>query len=395
MSVARKRILVAIDWYLPGFRGGGPITSIANLVDALGDQYDFSIVTSDTDDGESAPYENTATDQWVELGPNCRVWYCSREGRSYTHFRKLLGETDYDLLYLNSMFSLRYTIFPLWSSRAAKPEVPVLLAPRGMLHAGALRLKPLKKKVFLKVLRWMGITKHLIFQATDDQEFADIKGIFGEATQVLQAPNLPRMHQPAFASIEKCPNKLRLIFLSRLTEKKGLHLLLEMLRAQSAEIHLDIVGPDTEAGYWQRCAALVALLPKNITVHKSDGLPQQAAFALLQAAHCFAMPTMGENFGHSIFEAFVAGRPVLISDQSPWRNLETQQLGFDIPLESKPRFSEAISKLAAMDQLQWEQFATSSWSFAAAYLKRPEMLQATIAMLESAMSPKLEDKASN
>ena len=146
MTTPRKRILIAIDWYLPGFRGGGPITSIANLVDALGDEYDFLIVTSDTDQGESKPYLEIPTDRWVESGPHCSVWYCSAEGRGYRHFRKLLGETEYDLLYLNSMFSLRFTIFPLWSSRAAKPEVPVLLAPRGMLHAGALSLKPLKKK---------------------------------------------------------------------------------------------------------------------------------------------------------------------------------------------------------------------------------------------------------
>lgn len=385
MTTPRKRILIAIDWYLPGFRGGGPITSIANLVDALGDEYDFLIVTSDTDQGESKPYLEIPTDRWVESGPHCSIWYCSAEGRGYRHFRKLLGETEYDLLYLNSMFSLRFTIFPLWSSRAAKPEVPVLLAPRGMLHAGALSLKPLKKKIFLRIIRLMGIDKHLIFQATDAQEVLDIKGIFGEDTKVLQASNLPRMHQPPFQSLEKQSGSLRMVFLSRLTEKKGLHFLLELLQTQTADIHLDIIGPDTEQGYWQRCLALIAQLPKNVTVNKQDGLPPQAAFEKLVTAHCFVMPTLGENFGHAIFESFLAGRPVLISDQTPWQGLENQLIGFDIQLEDHAGFRAAIDRLAAMDQVEWELWAKSSWRFAEAYLDRGNLAKESECMLNAAL----------
>lgn len=390
MTAPRKRILIAIDWYLPGYKGGGPITSIANLVDALGDEYDFSILTSDTDDGESKPYVGIATDCWVELGPHCRVWYCSREGRSYSHFRKLLGETGYDLLYLNSMFSLRYTIFPLWSSRAAKPEIPVLLAPRGMLHAGALSLKPLKKKLFLRAIRLMGIDKHIIFQATDDQEVLDIQRVFGEKPKVLQAPNLPKMQQPPFASLPKSAGQLNLVFLSRLTEKKGLHLLLEMLQGQSGEILLDIIGPDTEPGYWQRCAALIDRLPANVRVEKHDALPPAEAFARLQAAHAFAMPTLGENFGHSIFEAFLAGRPVLISDQSPWRDLAARQLGFDIPLAATADFKAAIARLAGMDQPEWEQWARKSWGFAAEYIRQGTLKADQLTLLETAMASREE-----
>ena len=41
----KKKILVFIDWYLPGYRAGGPIQSIANLVNHLDDELDISIVT--------------------------------------------------------------------------------------------------------------------------------------------------------------------------------------------------------------------------------------------------------------------------------------------------------------------------------------------------------------
>ena len=45
----KKKILVFIDWYLPGFRAGGPIRSCANLISHLSDEFDFNIVTTDTD----------------------------------------------------------------------------------------------------------------------------------------------------------------------------------------------------------------------------------------------------------------------------------------------------------------------------------------------------------
>ena len=43
-KATRPVVLVAIDWYLPAYRAGGPIRSIANLVAALGDEIDFRIV---------------------------------------------------------------------------------------------------------------------------------------------------------------------------------------------------------------------------------------------------------------------------------------------------------------------------------------------------------------
>ncbi len=387
MNAVRKQILIAIDWYLPGYRGGGPITSVANLVDALGGEYDFSIITSDRDYAQKDAYPGIEADTWVTLSPHCRVWYCSAEAGSYRHFRRLIADTEYDLLYLQSMFSLRFTIYPLWNSRSNKPEVPVLLAPRGMLHAGALSLKPLKKKLFLALLRITGIHKQLRFQATDEQEIIDIRQVFGADTAVLRAPNLPSMKQTAWVSIPKEPGVLRLVFLSRLTEKKGLHFILEWLREQRANVQLDIVGPDEEQGYWQRCEQLIAALPPHIQVRKHPPAPPEEAVAYLQAAHCFVMPTLGENFGHAIFEALGVGRPVLISDQTPWRDLQARQLGYDIPLKNQREYHDALQQLAAMDQVEWDRWAQAAWTYAAAFIADGKLLAENEQLLQAAMLP--------
>lgn len=373
----RPRVLAMIDWYLPGYQGGGPIRSLANCVAALREDYDFQIVTSANDHGARTPYAGITPDTWTTAPDGTPAWYCSGDAASYRHMRSILASTRFDTLYLNSMFSLRYTLYPLWIARSTQPEATVILAPRGMLHAGALSLKPRKKRLFLGFLRLMGMHKQVVFHATDAQEVADVRRVFGEDVQVVLAPNLPEAQQPPLQLIPKAAGELRLLFLSRISEKKGLHLLLAALQSQTARIALDIVGPDAEPGYWARCEALIARLPANVVVRKLPPVPPAEGLAHQRAAHLFAMPTLGENFGHAIFEALSAGRPVLISDQTPWRDLEAQQAGLDLPLDNTTAWADAIAHYASMDAQAWEAQARGAYAYASAYLDDNTALAAT------------------
>jgi glycosyltransferase involved in cell wall biosynthesis len=180
------------------------------------------------------------------------------------------------------------------------------------------------------------------------------------------------------------------VFLSRLTEKKGLHHLIGYLATQPAQVRLDIIGPDEEPGYWARCAALIAQLPGNIVVEKHAPMPPGEAMAWLQAAHAFAMPTHGENFGHAIFEAFCAGRPVLISDQTPWQGLAARHLGWDIPLKDEAAYGAALTAMSGMDQAEWNVWAHASWDFAAATIAETGLVDAQVAMVEAVLASAAE-----
>ncbi len=70
---------------------------------------------------------------------------------------------------------------------------------------------------------------------------------------------------------------------------------------------------------------------------------------MLEQAHLFFLPTHGENFGHAIAEAFAAGVPVLISDTTPWRDLRSSGVGWDLSLDEPQCFVEAIEMCANMD----------------------------------------------
>ena len=60
----KKSILLFIDWYLPGFKAGGPIRSMANMVQHLGKEFQFKIITRNTDYTSSEPYPGIVTDAW-------------------------------------------------------------------------------------------------------------------------------------------------------------------------------------------------------------------------------------------------------------------------------------------------------------------------------------------
>src|SRR5690606_20694183 len=68
--------------------------------------------------------------------------------------------------------------------------------------------------------------------------------------------------------------------------------------------------------------------------------------ALFSKYDLFFLPTRGENYGHVIAEALSMGTPVLISDQTPWRELQADDLGWDVPLASVAEFACTIQALA-------------------------------------------------
>jgi hypothetical protein len=55
----KTKILIAIDWYRPAHKAGGPITSIENLVDLLGDEphLEFYVICGVFDYGEQQPLD--------------------------------------------------------------------------------------------------------------------------------------------------------------------------------------------------------------------------------------------------------------------------------------------------------------------------------------------------
>ena len=57
----------------------------------------------------------------------------------------------------------------------------------------------------------------------------------------------------------------------------------------------------------------------------------------------FVFPTLGENFGHVIFDAIKSGLPILISNKTPWNDIEDYRIGWSIPISEKAKYLEIIN----------------------------------------------------
>ncbi len=359
----KTKVLVFIDWYLPGYKAGGPVRSCANLVAHLNDALDFYIVTRNTDYCEDQPYEGVESNAWNQVH-GAHIYYLSNDKVNKAGLQELIANTPFDVAYINGIYSPLFSILPLRLLK--KTGKPIVVAARGMFAPSAINVKKTKKKLFLAVAQLTGLYKNITFHATNIDEAVDIRKAIGRA-QVKVAPNLPRKYD----DIQRFqPNKeagaLRLVSMARIAPEKNTLYALEVLKHCKGNIQFDLYGSIYSETYWNECKAVIEQLPQNIVVQYKGSIDSSLVEETLQQYHFLWMPTRGENFGHIILESFVASIPVIISDQTPWTNLEKNKLGFDLPLNNKQPFAAAIDHCCAMDQTTYETWSNAAFMFGAA-----------------------------
>jgi glycosyltransferase involved in cell wall biosynthesis len=369
----KKKILVLVDWFAPGYKAGGPIQSCVNFAFAMKKDFSIHVLTTDTDHGETTPYEGVTTGQWTNaLHPDIRVFYLRKAGLTPTRLREQIEAVKPDFVYLNHLFSPLFVVYPLWLAYTGRLRSQVVICPRGALYDSALSVKTWKKTPFLRLFRWLGLHRRVLFHATNEREKAAILEYF-PGSRVVIADNLPRMDQPAFVSQPKKSGAVRIICVARLVSIKNLLFFLRALEGVRSTVELTVVGPVEDKGYWEECLAQIAVLPDHIQVNYLGPRRNDELMPILQEHHIFVLPTTGENFGHSIFEALLAGRPVLISDQTPWLGLTAKKAGWDLPLTDPGAFAGVVEETATWDQELFDEWARSAWEYARQFIENPEL----------------------
>jgi len=357
----KKKILLFIDWYLPGYKAGGPIQSCSNLIAHLGAEYDFSVVTRDTDYCEIVPYPNIKSNEW-NIVDGTRVYYFSSDALNKTNIQHLLNTENYDTVYMNGVFSFYFSLLPLYLLIGTSKKC--IVAARGMLAVNALHIKGIKKQLFLLVSKFTGLFSKVMFHATNESEKLDILKNFKNAT-VIVAANLPQKHVLESKPIkEKLAGSVKLVNIARVAPEKNLKYALEVLTQVRGKVEFDIYGPVYNPDYWDECKAIIESLPKNIIVNYKGSVESTAVISTLSKYHFMIMSTLGENFGHIILQALSSGCPVIISDNTMWRNLYEQNCGWDISLKNREMYVEVIEKAVAMSDLEYEKMSDAALDYA-------------------------------
>jgi glycosyltransferase involved in cell wall biosynthesis len=281
-----------------------------------------------------------------------------------------LRATKYDVLYLNSCFSVPFVIVPLLLRRLGLvPRTPVVIGPRGELAPGALATKSTRKRVYIALARILGLTRGAVWQASGQHEAADIRRNFGPAAKIVTVPDLLVVTPSSGGRRQdKKPGRLRLLFFSRISRMKNLDGAIRMLAGVEGSIELSIHGPIEDADYWRSCQVLLGKLPSNIESHYGGAVQPGAVSELMQAHDLLFLPTLGEAFGHVVVEALANGCPVLISDRTRWRDLHDFGVGWDIALEQTERFREVLRHCVSMSAQEWRAMSDRASQFGAGYL---------------------------
>lgn len=315
------RVLCLTDYFLPGFKAGGPIRTLCNMADMLEGSVHFNYLTRNHDLGQDQPYENIKSDQWAEY-PHGEVFYASESAYGLRAFLEALNARKFDIIYLNSFFSLQSSIKILLYNRIKPLSQPILLAPRGEFSPGALSLKSPKKRAFLAIAGQMRLYRNIWWHASTEREAEDILALFPEAASRIFIAEDPVAMAQDDSAIEtnKEAGEVRLVFVSRISPMKNLEGLLAILSGVSCRVRLRIYGPIEHKSYWRKCSEIIKNMKENISVQYCGELHPDEVSTKFSEGDLFAFPTLGENFGHVIFESLRAGTPVLLSDQTPWQS---------------------------------------------------------------------------
>lgn len=362
MTTQRRKVLVVSDYFLPGYKAGGPVRSIAAWVDKLGDDLVIDVVCLDRDLGAKNAYPGVPTRTWLQKD-KCRVLYLNRRRLDLLRAFHLINKIRPDIVYINNVFSIRFTVYFIVAARHCSHKPEIILAPRGQLCPGALtlnRFKRLKKRLFLAACRRVDLWRDVLWQASSQAEAHDIRNTLRGDCRIKVAPDMRLSTGAPRLGTKKEPGNLRAIYLSRISPKKNLLFALELLMQVDGIVNFTVAGPIGDPGYWSRCQQLIKMLPKNVSVHVEGPVEYEDVASLLAQHELLLLPTLSENYGHVIVESFEVGTPVLISDQTPWRNLQRFPAGWDLPLEERSSFAKALQDCIDMGAVDFYQLSSGA-----------------------------------
>ena len=122
----------------------------------------------------------------------------------------------------------------------------------------------------------------------------------------------------------------KILFLSRIHVKKGINFLIEsiaLLKNDLKDYVINIAGEGDE-NYINELKQLTIQLGIANYIHFIGGVYGEQKWKLFKEADLFILPTHSENFGIVVAEALACGTPVITTQGTPWKELESNHCGW-------------------------------------------------------------------
>ena len=297
--------------YKPAYIYGGPTMSVSMLAEQLVKAGIIVNVFTTTANGTT---ELPVQINEPVLIDGVTIIYFKRITKDHTHFSPSLlmhlwrNAKSYNVIHIHAWWNL---VSVLSCLIAVKRNVPVILSPRGTLSNYSFHNKNNKVKGLIHSYLGKSLLKKCFIHTTSVNELSAIKKIV-QPKGFFNIPNFIRLADVKPINVSSDDNILKLIFLSRIEEKKGLNILLEALNEVTIPFHLTIAGDGDELYINQLKSKTSSHIAGQITW---AGFYTDKKFELLQQHDLFILPSHDENFGNVVIESLSVGTAVLISDQ--------------------------------------------------------------------------------
>jgi glycosyltransferase involved in cell wall biosynthesis len=305
-------------------RHGGPPRAIPEMCRALA-RAGHEVVVYSTDEGIDP--RRVPLDQPIRGDDGVETWYFTTQrtglyGLSMSMVRALRENLrSFDVVHTHSLYRFSATIAAHYCRRY---RIPYVLFPHGSLDPFLFYRHRWRKNIYEALFERRNLARAAAvqFSAEDEMRLAAAVGIKCRGVVVSYGVQLdieptPELREQFRREWPETRGKLVILFLSRISLKKGLDLLAKAFGAIARarpDVHLFVAGPDDE-GYGKKVRQWLA----------EEGVLGRATFAgmllgerkaaALAGADLFALPSYTENFGIAITEASAAGLPVIISNK--------------------------------------------------------------------------------
>lgn len=276
--------------------------------------------------------------------------FFSRSFPFYTYSPSLarwvrLTVQDFDLVHAHALFSFP----PVAATRIARQRrTPYVLRPLGTLSEwGRTNRHPYLKSLSLRLFELRLLREAGAVHVTSLAEAEEVAAVCPDArTEIIPNPvQIDPEQQSGSATHKKSAN--RILFLSRIDEKKGLDLLLRALARVVEQVpaaRLTIAG-DGEPRYIAQLKALAHEIGVDEAIDWVGYVEGHAKRTAFEEADVFVLPSRSENFGIAVAEAMGARLPVVVSGAVGLK-ADVAESSAGIVSETDPRsLSDAITDL--------------------------------------------------
>ena len=266
---------------------------------------------------------------------------------------------DFDVVHVHDFPKVCNEILILMMKKL-KTKKPLVLTPHAAgMPSPAYRNATTKRRIYW----YLGVPQRVFTSVDRIIAVSSLeRELFGEVCGTNRVSLIPEgvpshyfVDAPVFADEEK----LKIVFVGRIVERKGIKYLLqaidEIIKTGHGQHKLELVciGPDW--GYLSTVLRMIDDLGLNNAVKMLGPLPEPEKIKYLSWCDVLVLPSLFESFGIPLAEAMAQGKPVIATETVGSRSLVRHgETGFLVKIGEPHSIAEALMRFIHDPELKYQ-----------------------------------------